>query len=74
MPSCDACGAHVSRRYYRVRKGRDGDLHGCPSCADPATIERQAAGLDTRYRQRKTPDGEDIPRDAVATDGGQRDD
>jgi len=41
MPHCDACGAHVSTDYYRVRKGPDGDLHGCPSCTNPATRQQR---------------------------------
>lgn len=44
-PACDNCGSHVSARYYRVRKGNDGDLHGCPDCASPAAREREAAGV-----------------------------
>lgn len=52
MPYCDNCGGHVSVPYYRVRKGNDGKLHGCPSCANPATREREAAGIGSRYTVR----------------------
>lgn len=31
MPSCDACGAHVSGDFYRVW-AIDGELQGCPEC------------------------------------------
>lgn len=57
MPSCDNCGEHVSNRYYRVRKGNDGALHGCPSCANPATRQRLAAGVESQYKVRTDADG-----------------
>lgn len=63
MPECDNCGGHVSRRYYRVRKGNDGALHGCPACANPATRERLAAGVETDYVARSGPNGEAVASD-----------
>ena len=63
MPYCDNCGAHVSQPYYRVRKGNDGALHGCPSCANPATRERIAAGVGTDYVVRSDADGRSVPGD-----------
>lgn len=65
--ACDECGAHVSPRYYQVRKGNDGQLHGCPACVSPANRERDAAGLESTYQVRTDPDGHHI-----ATAGGER--
>lgn len=62
-PQCDNCGAHVSPRYYRVRSGNDGELHGCPECANPATRQRDAAGVDSVYAVRSDPDGMSITPD-----------
>jgi len=69
MPECDACGAHVTPTYKRVRSGNDGKLHGCPSCSSPAVRERECAGVDSLYQVRTDADGNDIPR--VVTDGGR---
>jgi hypothetical protein len=65
-PQCDNCGAHVDPRFYRVFKGNDGKLHGCPSCASPATRARDAADVDSEYQTRTDPRGE-----KVSTDGGE---
>ena len=32
MAECDRCGAHVSRRFFRVFASNDGELLGCPMC------------------------------------------
>jgi len=66
-PQCDNCGAHVSARYYRVRAGNDGQLHACPECTNPATRQRDAAGVETHYVVRSNADGE-----VITTDGGEQ--
>jgi len=67
-PHCDTCGAHVTPTYKRVRSGNDGELHGCPSCTSPATRERAAAGVESRYAVRSGPDGETIPASGGVAD------
>jgi len=66
-PQCDHCGEHVSAAYYRVRKGNDGELHGCPSCTAAAIRERAAAGKDWDYQVRSCPDGEHVAADEGAS-------
>jgi len=69
MPECDNCGAHVSPTFYRVNKGNDGVLRACPSCENPATLERAAAGATIRYQPRSTPDGVTTVTDEEDDDG-----
>ncbi|MBV0925005.1 hypothetical protein KTS45_12440 [Halomicroarcula limicola] len=65
MPSCDNCGAHVSADYHRVRAGNDGKLRACPDCTNPATRQRDAAGVSSAYAVRSDERGQ-----SIATDGG----
>lgn len=37
MPTCQRCGAHVSRDFQRVF-GNEEAVHGCLQCSDRATL------------------------------------
>lgn len=67
-PQCDNCDAHVSDRYFRVRCGNDGKLHGCPDCASPGVRQRKAAGVSSDYNTRTCSAGYLIPKDGGSDD------
>lgn len=47
MPTCAACGEHVTARFQRVFAGNDGEVYGCPDCMEMTAIVNGEAAMLT---------------------------